>query len=255
MREALPASALPPPATMNIFLAGATGAIGLPSIRILVGRGHRVFAMTRQAERGSALWALGAIPVVVDAFDADALGLALRAIRPDAVLDHLTDLATIHQPGKLVEALGRNAELRRTGTANLVAAARSAGVASMVAQSIGWIYRAGREPHEEQDPLDVDATGTLGVTIDGVVALERAILDTPGLRGCVLRYGRIYGPRTGDDEAGRIELPLHVEAAAWAGVLALEKQAAGIFNVAEPNRYASTERIRRETGWHESLRA
>ena len=240
---------------MNIFLAGATGAIGQPSIRILVSRGHRVFAMTRHVGRSAAMWALGAIPVVVDAYDAEALALAMRAVRPDAVMHHLTDLATMLVPGKLQEALARNAELRKTGTANLVAAARAAGVEAIVAQSIGWIYRPGPEPHDEQDPLNVDATGVLGTTVAGVVALERAVLETPGLRGCVLRYGQIYGPGTGSDDASGVQrLPLHVEAAAWAAVLALEKHAVGIFNVAGPDGYLSTDRIRRETGWDESLR-
>ena len=239
---------------MNVFLAGATGAIGQPSIRILVRRGHRVFAMTRRADRSGALWAAGAIPVVADVFDAKALGLALRAVKPDAVMHHLTDLAMMREPGKLDEVLRRNAEVRRTGTANLVAAAKSADVELMVAQSLGWVYQAGREPHAEEDPLDVLATGSRGVTVGGVAALEHAVLDTPGLRGCVLRYGRIYGPETGNSDGSGLELPLHVEAAAWAAVLALEKRVVGAFNVAEPNGYARTGRVRDELGWHESLR-
>lgn len=240
---------------MNIFLAGATGAIGQPTIRILVSHGHRVFAMTRRPARGEGLWAAGAIPVVADAFDIRTLSLALRATKPDAVLHQLTDLATMRQPGMRQEALERNAELRKTGTANLVAAARSAGVERMVAQSIGWVYRSGEEPHDEQAPLDIRAPGVLGITVQGVAALEHSVLDTAGLQGCILRYGRIYGPRTGNDDASSLEVPLHVEAAAWAAVLAVEKQAVGIFNVAEPNGYASTAKVRREMGWHESLRA
>jgi nucleoside-diphosphate-sugar epimerase len=128
----------------------------------------------------------------------------------------------------------------------------SAGVGCLVAQSIAWMYRPGSEPHDEDDPLDLLAPGMRGVTVDGVAALEDSVLRTPGLRGCVLRYGQLYGPNTLSDHAGT---DLHVEAAAWAAVLALEQQAAGAYNVAEPNRYARTEKVRRELGWTESLRA
>ena len=240
---------------MNVFLAGATGAVGRPLAGLLVRRGHRVFATTRRAERSAGLWAAGAVPVVVDVFDTAALGLAMRAAKPDAVIHQLTDLATMREPGRLDDALRRNAELRETGTANLVAAARAAGVERMVAQSIGWIYRAGAEPHDEDAPLDVGAAGIAGVSVAGVVALEHAVLATPGLRGCVLRYGRLYGPGTGNDDARSVELPVHVEAAAWAAVLALEKEAVGVYNVAEPNRHAKTEKAGRELGWLASLRA
>ena len=239
---------------MNIFLAGATGAIGRPTVRILTSRGHRVFALTRRPERSGPLRLAGAVPVVADLFDAEALGRVLRAVKPDAVIHQVTDLAAMRDPGQLEEALRRNAEVRRTGTANLVAAALSAGVEYAVAQSIGWVYQAGEEPHDEAAPLDRGASGVRRITVDGVAALEHAVLDTPGLHGCVLRYGQIYGPRTGHDDPGGLRLPLHVEAAAWAAVLAVEKRAVGVFNVAEPNGYARTDKVGRELGWHESMR-
>lgn len=239
---------------MNILLAGATGAIGHPTIRILVSRGHRLFGTTRRFERSRDLWALGAIPVIVDVFDMPSLVRVFRAVKPDAVIHQLTDLAMFREPGKLGEALRRNAEIRKTGTANLAQAAVSVGVEQMVAQSLGWIYAPCREPQTEQTPLDVHAAGDRGVTVAGVAALEGCVLHTPGLHGSVLRYGQIYGPGTGSDSANGNPLPLHVEAAAWAAVLAIEKQAIGVFNVAEPNDHISTEKIRRELGWNDSLR-
>jgi nucleoside-diphosphate-sugar epimerase len=240
---------------MNVFLAGATGAIGRPSIRLLVGRGHRVFAATRKLERCQLLWDAGAIPVVLDVLEAKPVALALRATRPDAVLHQLTDLALLATQGKREESLTRNAHLRKVGTANLVAAALSAGVGCLVAQSIAWMYRPGAEPHEEGDPLDLLAPGIRGVTVEGVAVLEDAVLRTPGLRGCVLRYGQLYGPGAASEHASTELPPVHVEAAAWAAVLALERQATGAYNVAEPNRYASTDKVRRELGWNESMRA
>jgi nucleoside-diphosphate-sugar epimerase len=238
---------------MNVFLAGASGAIGRPTISILVARGHRVFAMTRKRSLERELWQAGAIPVVQDAFDAVGLRQALGAIKPEAVVHQLTDLALLRDPARRDEALERNARLRKIGTANLVSAALAAGVERIVAQSIAWIYRPGPEPYLEEAPLDVHAAGLLGVSVEGVTALEEAVLATPGIRGCVLRYGRLYGPGTGTDTAG--EVPLHVQAAAWAAVLAVEKQATGVYNVAEPNPHVSTDRIRMDLGWNEGLRA
>jgi len=240
---------------MNVFLAGSTGVVGRPSIRILVQRGHRVFAMTRNADLQQELWEAGVIPVVQDVFDADGLTRKMRAIRPDAVIHQLTDLALLHEPGHMQEALERNARLRRDGTPSLAAAAVAAGVRQIIAQSIAWFYRPGAEPYAEDAPLHVDAAGPLGVSVEGVATLERIVLEVPGVRACVLRYGQFYGPGTGRDEPVSNAVPVHVEAAAWAAVLALEHQAVGVYNVADANARVSTEKIRRELGWNERLRA
>ena len=239
---------------MNVFFAGATGVVGRPSVRILLKRGHRVFAMTRHAELQHELWAEGAIPVIQDAFDADGLTRKMKAIRPEAVIHQLTDLALLRDPSKLQEAFERNMWLRKAGTANLVAAMVAARVEHIVAQSIAWFYRPGPEPHREEAPLDVHAAGPLGVSVEGVIALEQSVLGTAGVRGCVLRYGQLYGPGTGSDDVAA-EVPLHVEAAAWASVLALEQRATGVYNVADPNRHVSTDKVRSELGWNEGLRA
>ena len=238
---------------MNVFLAGATGAIGTPLLRILVAHGHHVFALTRKVDRSDELWERGAVPVVVDVLAKHRLATAIRAIRPEAIVDQLTDLPRGLDPTKMDDAIRRNAHLRRVGTAHLVEAALAVGADRFVAQSIAWAYRAGGEPHTEDAPLDAGATGLRGISIEGVAALEHLVLGTPGLRGCVLRYGHIYGPATGSDAEGEA-VSLHVEAAAWAAVLALEKGARGIYNVADAGHQVSTQRIERDLGWNESLR-
>jgi 2-alkyl-3-oxoalkanoate reductase len=63
---------------MNVFLAGGSGAIGVPLVRRLVAMGHQVTALTRTPENAPKLRALGATPAVADALDAD----ALRSSRP-----------------------------------------------------------------------------------------------------------------------------------------------------------------------------
>ncbi len=90
-------------------------------------------------------------------------------------------------------------------------------------------------------------------TMEGVSALERLTTATPGLDGLVLRYGMFYGPGTGFDIApGRPAV--HVDAAAWAAVLAMTRGAPGIYNVAEDDGAVSIARARRELGWEPNFR-
>jgi nucleoside-diphosphate-sugar epimerase len=90
------------------------------------------------------------------------------------------------------------------------------------------------------------------MTADGVATLERLTVASPPIEGIVLRYGHLYGPGTGA-EAG--ETPsLHVDAAAAAALLAIEKARRGIYNIAEPNAYLSTDKARRELGFDPSFR-
>lgn len=92
-------------------------------------------------------------------------------IRPEIVIHQLTDLPPGLDPGRMDEAVRRNAYIRTEGTRNLVAAAIAAGTHRLIAQSIAWAYAPGPEPHREGDPLDVNGTGSRAVSIGGVSAL------------------------------------------------------------------------------------
>lgn len=232
---------------MRIFLAGASGAIGQRLVPLLVDAGHDVVGTTRSATKADALRTLGVQPVVVDIYDASAVQRVVEEARPDIVIQQLTDLPTKIEPSQLAEALQRNARIRREGTPHLVDAALAAGVRRFIAQSILWAYASGPEPHGEDDPLDVGAQGTRAITVGGVVALERLVLDSPPMNGVVLRYGHLYGPNTGTERAD--PPAIHVDAAARAALLALESARSTIYNIAEPNAYASTDRARRELGF------
>ena len=72
---------------MQVFVAGATGAIGTQLIPQLVAAGHDVVGMTRSPAKTDGLRALGARPVVADALDAAAAQRAVSEARPDAVLN------------------------------------------------------------------------------------------------------------------------------------------------------------------------
>ena len=238
----------------RVFLAGATGAIGKRLIPLLLQSGAMVFGTTRSKASAGELQSRGIEPIVVDVFDAPALTRAMVAVSPEVVVHQLTDLALIHDRGRLMEALTRNTRLRTEGTHNLVAAALEAGARRLIAQSIAWVYAPGPEPHTEEDPLDLGAAGAAAITVQGVVALEQAVLTVPQIEGIVLRYGWLYGPGTGTAVAAGSP-PLHIDAAAKAAALAIDRGAPGIYNIAEPSRSISVEKARRELGWDPGFRA
>ncbi len=235
----------------RIFLAGASGAIGMRLVSLLVEAGYNVTGTTRSPEKASRVAGVGADAVVVDVFDAAALTAAVVAARPRIVVHQLTDLGLLG--ADRTEATRRNARIRSEGTRNLVSAALAAGAVKLVAQSIAWLYAQGPEPHAEQDPLQEPADGAAGASVRGVRALERQTLESPPLVGTVLRYGWLYGPGTG------VEVPggspgVHVDAAASAALLAAQSAMHGVFNIAEPSQHLLTERATRELGWDPGFR-
>jgi nucleoside-diphosphate-sugar epimerase len=236
----------------RIFLAGGSGAIGRRLIPLLVDAGHQVAATTRQIAKAEELRALGAEPVVVDVFDAAGLREAVLAAHPEVVIHQLTDLPAGLDPAKMGEAVTRNARIRDEGTRNLVEAAKAAGARRLVAQSIAWAYAPRPEPHGEADPLDSAAEGGRGISVGGVIELERQVLAAAPLTGVVLRYGHLHGPGTGAETAA--DPAVHVDAAAHAALLAVERGAPGAFNVAEPNGLVTTGKAVSELGWRADFR-
>jgi nucleoside-diphosphate-sugar epimerase len=235
---------------MNIFVAGATGVIGIPLLRLLRDAGHTVTGTTRSQGKVATIETLGARAVVVDVFDADALKRAVETARPDVVIHQLTDLPDVIDPNQRAAMSARNSRLRSEGTRNLMAAAKAAGVRRVVAQSIAFVYAPGPKPYREGDPLD--SSEAQRTSIAGVKALEDAVLNTPGVEGLVLRYGRLYGPGTWADRpsAG----PLTTGAAAQAALLAVTRGAPGIYNIAEDDGEFSVEKAKREFGFDPAFR-
>jgi nucleoside-diphosphate-sugar epimerase len=235
---------------MKIFLAGAGGAIGRRLTPLLRAAGHAVVGTTRSSAKADAIRALGAEPVVVDVFDAEALMRAVKAAAPQAVIHQLTDLAFAPGSPRYEEGLARNARVRIEGTRNLIAAARAAGTVRMVAQSIAFVYAAAPGARVESDPLSTDAAAVR--TVDGVRSLEAAVLSLP--EGIVLRYAFLYGPGTWSPQGAGHKPAVHVDAAARAAVLALEKGRPGIYNIGEDDPGLSSEKAKRELGFDASFR-
>jgi nucleoside-diphosphate-sugar epimerase len=235
---------------MRVFVAGATGVVGRRLLPALLDEGHEVTAMIRSPERGAQVRAMGAEPAVADALDREAVRSAVLACRPEAVINELTSLPQRINPRKIERDFALNDRLRSEGTRNLVEAARAAGTRRILAQSIAFMYAPGPPGavHGEQDPLLERAPKSFRRTAGAVAELERAVL---GEQGVVLRYGYFYGPgsaisRDGSmaEDLARRRLPIvgagtgvwsfiHADDAARATVAALERGAAGAYNVVD----------------------
>ena len=236
---------------MNIFLAGATGAVGQALVPLLTSHGHTVTGTTRSPAKADALRALGAEPVVVDGLDRDGVRRAVAAAQPDAIVHQMTALSDLSDLRRFERAFAATNRLRTEGTEHLLEAARESGVERVIAQSFaGWPYaRTGGPVKTEDDPLDPEPPAQLRTTLDAIRTLEGAVT---GAGGIALRYGGFYGPGTGFTPGGEQwemvharKFPLvgdgggmwsfvHIEDAASATLAALERGAPGaIYNVTD----------------------
>jgi len=180
---------------MRVFVAGGSGVMGVRLVPLLVAAGHEVAAMTRTPAKADLLLGLGAEPVVCDAYDASSLRHAVVGFAPEAVIHQLTDLPD--DPEQLAAGREANARIREAGTDHLIAAARAAGAAQLLVQSIAWLIDGRRPP--------------------SVQHLESQALAAGGV---VLRYGQWYGPGTYHADAPAPPC-VHVDTAAALTVEAL----------------------------------
>jgi nucleoside-diphosphate-sugar epimerase len=238
---------------VKILVAGASGAIGAPLVRRLVGRGHQVVGSTRTAARLAQVEALGATPVLLDAFDGAAVTRVLGEVRPEVVVHQLTALPRSPSPAALRAGLAETNRLRGETVPLFARAAAAAGVRRLLVQSIAFATRPeGPELLDETAPLWLDGPRAISTGAAVLRAMEAAVLEQPDVEGLVLRYGFFYGPGTwyardgamaqmirgrvypdvGDGQ-GRMPF-VHVDDAAEATALAVERGAPGIYNVAGP---------------------
>ncbi len=240
---------------MKILVAGATGALGRVLVPKLVERGHEVAGMTRSESKQERVRGLGARPVAADALDGRAVAQAVGEAEPEVVVHQLTALAGGIDIRKLERSFELTNRLRTDGTDHLLAAARAVGARRFVAQSYaGWPFARSSGPlKSETDPLDGDPPSQMRTTLAAIHHLEDAVTSADGIEGIVLRYGGFYGPGTslavdpdGEQVAalrarkvpvvgdgGGVWSFVHVEDAAEATALAIERGAPGIYNVVD----------------------
>ena len=214
---------------MNVFIAGGSGAIGVPLIRALIAAGHQVTALTRSAAKADRLRAIGATPAVADALDAEALRRVVVAARPMHVIHQLTALPK--GGPRSARDLEPTNRLRIEGTRNLIEASVAAGARRLVVGSFA--------PLGDIRPEDLAAE--VRPAADAVRSMESQALEASRagrIEAVVLRYGLFYGPETASTEqmvamARRRMLPrikgdrsllpcIHIDDAARATVAALD---------------------------------
>ena len=209
--------------------------------------------MTRSEDKAGAQRAVGTEAVVADAFDRAAVVAAVAKAAPEVVVHQLTALSSFTNLRRFDSEFEATNRLRTQGTTNLVAAARATGARRFVAQSFGgWPYaRVGGPLKTEDDELDPDPPGKFRGTLDAIRYLEHTVLAAEGSEGIVLRYGWFYGPGTSLGAGGkyleairRRQFPIigdgtgvwsfiHIDDVATATLSAIDRGAAGIYNIAD----------------------
>ena len=184
---------------MRVLVAGASGAIGMPLVRLLRHAGHQVVAVHRAPDGHVRLAAAGAVPIAADVLDRDGLARALGGQRADAVIAELTALKKI--PLRHADMAATN-RLRAEGTANLLVAARQLGARRFITASMVFGYGFGDwggRVLTEADPFAPDGYGRFEQHLAALRACEQQVLGAAGLDGIALRYGQFYGPGPASD--------------------------------------------------------
>lgn len=233
---------------MNIFVAGASGAIGRPLIAELIRKGHKVTGMTRSDSGAKALQELGADVAQVSAFDSVALEDSLRKSKAEVVIDQLTSLP--RHPRDMPSAVAGDRKLRLEGGGNLFRAAQACGVKRYIQQASGFFLQPGTGLADESEGLAINAAPRVAAGAQTYAELERRVLNGGAMEGIAMRYGFFYGPGTwycpegtGADQVRNQEISIigegegvwswvHIDDAATATVAALTAPA-GIYHVVD----------------------
>jgi nucleoside-diphosphate-sugar epimerase len=191
---------------MRILLAGATGAVGQRLVPALLNDGHEVVAMTRTAAKADGLRAIGALPVVADALDRDAVMGAVLGAEPEVIVHQMTALTGATDLKHFDRVFATTNRLRTEGMRHLLDAARAAGTRRLIAQSFtGWPFaREGGPVKDEDAPLDPAPPSAQRETVAAIRELEALVGEAGDVEGVVLRYGAFYGPGTSLSSDGEL---------------------------------------------------
>ena len=235
---------------MKIFVAGGTGVIGRPLVARLLAKGHSVVTLVRSDKNTEALVEQGIEPVVADVFDPDAVKAVVTRTQPEVVIEQLTALPRTYTRESMTAAAPLNTRIRLEGGANVLAAARAAGVRRYLRQSIAFWAVPGPGLADEETPQIVDASPAVAADARVITELEHRLLGASNIEGIVMRYGFFYGPGTWFSPDGDVarqvreqQFPivgngegvwswLHIEDAAMATAAAAEQGNPGVYIIA-----------------------
>ena len=174
---------------MKIFVAGATGVLGRPTVQALVTAGHEVRGAARGEDKAALLRSLGADPLTVDLFGPASVREALSGC--EAVVNLATKIPPLMQMRRK-SAWAENDRLRSDASRVLADAAKEAGAGVYVQESITFIYADGGDAWLTEDsPLDVS-----WISLQSMLNAERVTREFAGegRRGVNLRFGAFYAP-------------------------------------------------------------
>jgi nucleoside-diphosphate-sugar epimerase len=232
---------------MRVFVAGATGALGQHLVPGLVAAGHEVTATTRTPGKVARLREAGAVPVVVDGLDREAVIAAVEAAAPEVIVHQMTALAGMRSMRNPDKQFAVTTELRTRGTDNLLEAASLAGTRRVVAQGHSFIYeQSGGPVKTEEDPVISRPIPSAARAVAGMRHVHETV-PVKAQEGIVLHYGGFYGPGATDfllDAVRKRQVPvigggtgiwsfIEITDAAAATLAAVERGAPGVYNVVD----------------------
>ncbi|MDN6688871.1 MAG: NAD(P)-dependent oxidoreductase [Lactococcus sp.] len=221
---------------MKILITGATGVLGKRITKHLA-KIHDVAGLTRTKSGADMLHTLNARAYIGDIRDKAFVFDMVNSFKPTVIIHQVTDLKHLSSQD--------NATIRKIGTQHIVAASLAYNVEKLISQSISWAYEPGKEPATEDTPLDLAADFPRKITIDGILALEKATQQLA--QHVILRYGTLYGEDTWYAKNGGIHQQfldgtakvshgitnfIHIQDAVAAAILAISLPT-GIYNIVD----------------------
>lgn len=183
---------------MRVFVTGATGVLGRAAVASLLAAGHSVTGLARTPAKRDLVESMGAQPAAAKLLDIASLGAALEGF--DAVCNLATSIP-VGMAARWPGAWRENDRLRTQGSANLVQAAKAAGVRRVVQESVSFVYAdGGDEWISETSPLAV----TRAVEPAAVAECNASDFRCKSRESVVLRFGNFVG----DDAMTRWRLSL-----------------------------------------------
>ena len=169
------------------------------------------------------------------------------------VIHQLTGLTGVKNLKNFDREFALTNRLRTESIDYLLAGARAAGAARLIAQSYGgWTYgRSGSGLKTEDDPLDPAPPANQRASLAALRFLDEKVAGASDLAGLAFRYANFYGPGSSIALDGEIvamvrkrQLPvigtgagvwsfLHIDDAAAATVAAVRAGPAGIYNIVD----------------------
>ena len=191
--------------------------------------------------------------MVLDGRDGEAVRRAVLEAEPEVVVHQMTALSGDLDFRRFAETFAETNRLRTETTDILIEAAVEAGARRFIAQSFaGWPNeQSGGPVKTEEDPLNTDPPKQVRETLGAILHLESVTTGTPGIEGLALRYGGFYGPGNALGKGGAMleavvkgQMPvvgggsgiwsfLHIDDAAQATALAVDRGAPGIYNIVD----------------------